>query len=202
MIVHLSMLLRLNRSFSHPTSSRAALVWVEPNSLHCVDGMSAMGHAADIASRPRHVRSSPQKRTFSSAGGMSEKCQSRHCQQAASEVWTARAEPLKPYQRAIELPARKKLLTATLVTRCGEPIHLNAHFPRSGSRKARRGYDTSVSFCSFASSGWRLVMTSSTMPRFGLLGRQEIVAVERLLDGLVALARCGAHRHRSDAASS
>jgi hypothetical protein len=30
-------------------------------------------------------------------------------QQAASEVWIAPADPLKPYQRAIESPARKEL---------------------------------------------------------------------------------------------
>src|SRR4249920_554866 len=85
---------------------------------------SALGPVADIDPPTANVRYVPN---------------SRHCQQAASEVWIAPADPLKPYQRAIESPARKKLLTATLVTRCGEPIHLNAHLPRSGSRKARRG---------------------------------------------------------------
>ena len=112
----------------------------------CASPLGAPWAVSGPKQEPRKIRASP---IVQLTAQMLVHCYLQHCccrrllirwiEQAASEVWIAPADPLKPYQRAIELPARKKLLTATLVTRCGEPIHLNAHLPRSGSRKARRG---------------------------------------------------------------
>ena len=48
------------------------------------------------------------------------------------EVWTAPYDPSKPYRRAVDAPEKKELLTATLVTKSGDPVHLSAFIQRTG----------------------------------------------------------------------
>lgn len=49
-----------------------------------------------------------------------------------SESWGAVADPEKPYMRASEAKDREELLTATMVRKNGEPLHLSAKFQREG----------------------------------------------------------------------
>jgi hypothetical protein len=48
------------------------------------------------------------------------------------ESWSAPANPDKPYMRAIDSPDRKEFLTATAVSKDGEPIMLSAEIVRDG----------------------------------------------------------------------
>ena len=48
------------------------------------------------------------------------------------EVWSAPADPLKPYQRPADSPDRQEMLTGTLVTKGGDAIHLAATIERDG----------------------------------------------------------------------
>jgi hypothetical protein len=50
-----------------------------------------------------------------------------------SEMWSAPADPEKPYMRAVDSPARKEFLTATAVSRDGEPLMLRAEILREGT---------------------------------------------------------------------
>lgn len=47
-----------------------------------------------------------------------------------SETWSAPANPAKPYMRAADSPDRKELLTATAVSKDGDPLHLSAEILR------------------------------------------------------------------------
>jgi hypothetical protein len=49
-----------------------------------------------------------------------------------SEVWTSPFDPQKPYQRAVDSPARVEALVATLATKSGEPIEWAAKICRHG----------------------------------------------------------------------
>jgi hypothetical protein len=49
-----------------------------------------------------------------------------------SESWSAPANPDKPYMRAVDSPDRKEFLTATAVSKDGEPILLRAEILRDG----------------------------------------------------------------------
>lgn len=51
-----------------------------------------------------------------------------------SESWSAPADPAKPYMRAVDSPARKEFLTATAVSKDGEPLMLSAEIVREGKR--------------------------------------------------------------------
>ncbi|MCR4269145.1 hypothetical protein [Nitratireductor sp. ZSWI3] len=51
-----------------------------------------------------------------------------------SESWSAPANPDKPYMRAVDSPDRKEFLTATAVSRDGEPILLRAEILRDGKK--------------------------------------------------------------------
>ncbi|WP_413703620.1 hypothetical protein [Pseudomonas sp. Pseusp16] len=46
------------------------------------------------------------------------------------EVWSARFDPSKPYRRAVDAPEKNELLTATLVSKTGEPVQLHAQIIR------------------------------------------------------------------------
>jgi hypothetical protein len=47
-----------------------------------------------------------------------------------SESWTAPFDPAKPYMRAADAPNRRELLTATVVSKAGEPLYLTAEILR------------------------------------------------------------------------
>ena len=47
-----------------------------------------------------------------------------------SETWSAPANPAKPYMRAVDSPDRRELLTATAVSKDGDPLHLSAEILR------------------------------------------------------------------------
>lgn len=49
-----------------------------------------------------------------------------------SETWSAPADPAKPYMRAADSPDRKEFLTATAVSKDGDPLHLSAEIIRDG----------------------------------------------------------------------
>ena len=49
-----------------------------------------------------------------------------------SEVWTSPFDPQKPYQRAVNSPARVEALVATLASKSGEPIEWTAKICRNG----------------------------------------------------------------------
>jgi hypothetical protein len=51
-----------------------------------------------------------------------------------SESWSAPADPAKPYMRAVDSPARKEFLTATAVSKNGEPLMLRAEILREGKK--------------------------------------------------------------------
>jgi hypothetical protein len=51
-----------------------------------------------------------------------------------SESWSAPADPSKPYMRAVDSPARKEFLTATAVSKDGEPLTLMAEIIREGKK--------------------------------------------------------------------
>ena len=46
------------------------------------------------------------------------------------EVWSARFDPSKPYRRAVDAPDKNEYLTATLVSRTGDPVQLHAQIIR------------------------------------------------------------------------
>lgn len=48
-----------------------------------------------------------------------------------SETWSAPANPTKPYMRAVDSPERRELLTATAVSKVGNPLHLSAEILRN-----------------------------------------------------------------------
>lgn len=47
-----------------------------------------------------------------------------------NETWSAPVNPAKPYMRAVDSPDRKELLTATAVSKDGDPLHLSAEILR------------------------------------------------------------------------
>jgi len=49
-----------------------------------------------------------------------------------SEVWSAPYDPSHPYRRAADAPEKKEFLSATLVTKTGDPIQLLALIKRAG----------------------------------------------------------------------
>lgn len=49
-----------------------------------------------------------------------------------SETWSAPADPAKPFMRAVDSPDRRELLTATAVSKSGDPLHLSAEIRRDG----------------------------------------------------------------------
>lgn len=49
------------------------------------------------------------------------------------EVWSAIYDPSKPYRRAVDASEKKEFLTATLVTKTGDPIQLYAPIKREGN---------------------------------------------------------------------
>jgi hypothetical protein len=51
-----------------------------------------------------------------------------------SETWSAPANPANPYMRAVDSPDRKELLTATAVSKDGDPIYLSAEILRDGKK--------------------------------------------------------------------
>jgi hypothetical protein len=51
-----------------------------------------------------------------------------------SETWSAPANPANPYMRAVDSPDREELLTATAVSKDGDPIHLSAEILRDGTK--------------------------------------------------------------------
>jgi hypothetical protein len=55
------------------------------------------------------------------------------CVIGLSEAWLAPADPLKPYQRAVDSPQREEALTATLVTKYGVPVQMAAKIRRDGA---------------------------------------------------------------------
>ncbi len=59
-----------------------------------------------------------------------------------SEVWSATYDPSKPYRRAVDAPERSELLSATLVTKTGDPVQLVAQIKRSGNDVTLGGTDT------------------------------------------------------------
>ncbi|WP_395646283.1 hypothetical protein [Terricaulis sp.] len=48
------------------------------------------------------------------------------------ESWTAPFDPAHPYRRAEDSPNRREMLTATAVSKTGEPLHLSAEILRGG----------------------------------------------------------------------
>ena len=48
-----------------------------------------------------------------------------------SETWSAPAHPAKPFMRAVDSPDRRELLTATAVSKVGDPIYLSAEILRN-----------------------------------------------------------------------
>jgi len=48
------------------------------------------------------------------------------------ESWSAPADPSKPYMRAVDSPNRREFLAATVVSKSGEPLHLEAEILRAG----------------------------------------------------------------------
>ena len=52
------------------------------------------------------------------------------------EVWMAPADPLKPYQRAVDSSGREEALVASLVTKGGSPIEFIAKIRRNAQRLA------------------------------------------------------------------
>jgi hypothetical protein len=53
-----------------------------------------------------------------------------------SEVWSAPVDAQNPYMRAADSPNRREALTATLVSKSGEPLHLSASIERGNNRVA------------------------------------------------------------------
>ncbi|WP_455924264.1 hypothetical protein [Pseudomonas putida] len=53
-----------------------------------------------------------------------------------AEAWMARYDPKTPYRRAADAPERREYLTATLVTKYGPPLHLQALIQRKGESVA------------------------------------------------------------------
>jgi hypothetical protein len=51
-----------------------------------------------------------------------------------SEVWTSPYDPQKPYQRAVDSPARGEALVATLASKTGEPVEWAAKISRHGKK--------------------------------------------------------------------
>ncbi len=51
-----------------------------------------------------------------------------------SESWSAPANPAKPYMRPVDSPDRRELLTATVVSKAGEPLHLSAEIFREKNK--------------------------------------------------------------------
>jgi hypothetical protein len=51
-----------------------------------------------------------------------------------SEAWTAPFDPANPYMRAVDSPKRRELLTATVVSKSGEPLYLAAEILRDGDK--------------------------------------------------------------------
>ncbi len=51
-----------------------------------------------------------------------------------SESWSALADPAKPYMRAVDSPSRKEFLTATAVSKDGEPLTLEAEIVRDRAK--------------------------------------------------------------------
>lgn len=51
-----------------------------------------------------------------------------------SESWSAPADPVKPYMRAAESPHRREFLTATIVSKAGEPLYLAAEIQREKTK--------------------------------------------------------------------
>lgn len=49
-----------------------------------------------------------------------------------SEVWSAPYDPSNPYRRAADVPERRELLSASLVTKIGDPVQLCASIERTG----------------------------------------------------------------------
>lgn len=47
-----------------------------------------------------------------------------------SEGWSAALDPEKPYLRAVDSPSRKEFLSATVVSKDGDPLHLHAEILR------------------------------------------------------------------------
>ena len=57
----------------------------------------------------------------------------KHCADAViglAEIWRAPADRLKPFQRAVDSPAREEALAANLVTKHEDPIHFTATINR------------------------------------------------------------------------
>jgi hypothetical protein len=50
------------------------------------------------------------------------------------EAWRAKADPSKPYMRAVDAPDRDEVLHAVLVRREGDPVELVANFQRHGDQ--------------------------------------------------------------------
>ncbi len=48
-----------------------------------------------------------------------------------SETWSAPANPAKPFMRAVDSPNRRELLTATAVSKVGDPLYLSAEILRN-----------------------------------------------------------------------
>ena len=48
------------------------------------------------------------------------------------EAWSAPVDPSKPLMRAVDSPDRRELLTGTVVSKTGEPVHLEAEIKRNG----------------------------------------------------------------------
>jgi DNA ligase (NAD+) len=53
---------------------------------------------------------------------------------AINEAWTAPADPKTPYMQAVDSPARRELLTVTLVQKKGVPIQFSAGVQRHGGK--------------------------------------------------------------------
>lgn len=49
------------------------------------------------------------------------------------EVWSARFDASNPYRRAVDSPEKDEFLTGTLVSKCGEPVHLRAKIIRDNT---------------------------------------------------------------------
>jgi hypothetical protein len=49
------------------------------------------------------------------------------------EVWSARFDPSKPYRRAVDAPDKNEFLTATLVSKTGDPVQLHAQIIRDNN---------------------------------------------------------------------
>ena len=59
-----------------------------------------------------------------------------------SEVWSASYDPSNPYRRAVDAPEKEELLTATLVTKTGDPVQLHALITRTGDVVSLGGTNT------------------------------------------------------------